>query len=176
MKVSLSRFLKYINIVIAAGLVICVAGVYWYAWRPLPQRSGEVTLPVSAPATVLFDEIGIPHIRAATTEDAIFLQGYITAQDRMFQMDLIRRRAGGELAAVFGGRALESDRGARQLRVRRLAEQHVRQLGAAERAVFAAYARGVNHYLESNRNRLPVEFTLAGYEPRPWSMVDSMLT
>ncbi|MCP5111876.1 MAG: penicillin acylase family protein, partial [bacterium] len=94
----------------------------------------------------------------------------------MFQMDLIRRRAGGELAAVFGGRALESDRGARQLRVRRLAAQHVRQLGPAERAVFAAYARGVNHYLESNRNRLPVEFTLAGYEPRPWSMVDSMLT
>lgn len=175
MKVSLGRFLKYINIAIAGGLVICVGLMWWFAWRPLPIRSGELTMPIGAPATVDFDEIGIPHITAESIEDAIFLQGFITAQDRMFQMDLSRRQAAGELAEVFGVVALHSDRRARQLRMRQLADQHAERLDPENRILFAAYARGVNHYLETNRNRLPVEFTLAGYEPRAWTIADSVL-
>jgi len=147
---------------------------YWFAWRVLPQRSGELKLPVSAPATVVRDPLGVPHIRAATVEDAIFVQGYVTAQDRLWQMDMIRRKASGELAEVAGPAAYPLDEKARRLRLRKIAEQHARQLPPEERALLAAYARGVNHFLKTHLHALPLEFTLMGYDPRPWSVIDTL--
>lgn len=93
----------------------------------------------------------------------------------MFQMDALRRMAAGELAEVVGASAIESDRQARRLRIRRIAERYLAGLPAAERAQLAAYARGVNFYLERHRGRLPVEFTLIGYEPQHWGLLDSLL-
>src|SRR5581483_11521213 len=101
--------------------------------------------------------------------------GYATAQDRLWQMDALRRLAAGELSEVLGASTLELDREARRLRMRRIAEEHARMLPAADRAVFAAYARGVNYFIETHRNALPLEFTLLQYDPRPWSIVDSVL-
>ena len=75
---------KIINIVIAIAIVMALAVVYWFAWRPLPVNSGSINAAVSAPVNVRFDAIGVPHIRAATQEDALFVQGYVTAQDRLF--------------------------------------------------------------------------------------------
>src|SRR5579863_2320403 len=94
--------LRAINLSIAVLLIALASATYWYAWRPLPQTSGEMTAPISAPATVSRDALGVPHIQAATVEDAIFLQGFVTAQDRMWQMDALRRLAAGELAEVIG--------------------------------------------------------------------------
>jgi penicillin amidase len=168
------RILKYLNLGIAAALVVFVGCAYWFAWRPLPETSGSLAAPVTAPATISRDSLGVPHVAAASEEDAWFLQGFVTAQDRLFQMDAIRRLASGELAEVVGKAALESDREARRLRLRRLAEQHARELTAADTAVFAAYARGVNFYIEQNRGRLPLEFTLLRYDPRPWTVADSL--
>ncbi len=128
------------------GLVAVVGVVYWYAWRPLPQRSGSIAAPVAAPVTVAFDALGVPHIHAASLEDALFTQGYVTAQDRLWQMDLLRRYNAGDLAEVFGPAALESDRESRRLRMRRIAEDAYVSLPPADRAAFAAYARGVNAY------------------------------
>lgn len=170
-----NRLIKIINLSIAVFLVAAVGAAYWFAWRPIPQTSGELSLPVSAGATVVRDRLGIPHITAKSWEDAIVLQGYATAQDRLWQMDALRRLAAGELAEIVGPAALESDRDSRRLRLRRLAEQHVKTLPAADRAVLAAYARGVNAFIETHRSNLPIEFTLLGYQPRPWSMTDSML-
>jgi penicillin amidase len=172
--VSSRRILRYLNLGIAAALVASLAGAYWFAGRPLPQTSGSLTAPVTSRATVSRDALGVPHIQAEGEEDAWFLQGFVHAQDRLFQMDAIRRVASGELAEVAGKAALESDREARRLRLRRLAEQHSRNLVAAERAVLAAYARGINFYIEENRGRLPLEFTLLGYDPRPWTIADSL--
>jgi penicillin G amidase len=121
------------------------------------------------------DSLGVPHITAGQWEDAIFLQGYATAQDRLWQMDVLRRLAAGELSELLGPAALELDREARGLRIRRIAEEHARSLPPADRAIFAAYARGVNYFIETHRNALPLEFTLLRYDPRPWSIVDSML-
>ncbi len=148
---------------------------YWFLWRPLPQTSGTLTAPLSRPATAARDELGVPHIAAACEEDALFVQGFVTAQDRLFQMDLARRTAAGELAEVFGPAALSGDRDARMLRLRRLAEQQYRSLGGEDRRALAAYTRGVNFFLETHRDRLPVEFTLLRYDPRPWSVTDSLL-
>jgi len=167
--------LRAINLSIAVLLAALLAATYWYAWRPLPEISGEIGAPVAARATVARDAIGVPHISAASLEDAMFLQGYVTAQDRMWQMDALRRLASGELAEVLGKALLESDEEARRMRMARIAEAQERAMPAAERAVFAAYARGVNFYLETHGRRLPLEFTLLNYDPRPWKVRDSIL-
>ena len=169
------RILKYVNISIGAALVALLASAYWFAWRPLPRTSGQLRAPVGARAVVSRDALGVPHILAASQPDVLFLQGYVTAQDRLFQMDALRRMAAGELAEVVGSGALESDRLMRRLRMSRIAQEYAKRLPAEDRAVLAAYARGVNYFLETHRGRLPLEFTLLGYDPRPWSITDSLL-
>jgi len=170
-----ARVVTIINSIIAVLLLAALALVYGLAWRPLPERSGTIATGVSRPATVRFDELGEPHIQAATEEDALFLQGYVTAQDRLFQMEGLRRVAAGELAEIIGPAGLENDREARRLRLRRVAEQGYANLKPADRAVLAAYARGVNAFISTHLTNLPVEFTLLRYQPRPWSAIDSML-
>ncbi|HME09611.1 MAG TPA: penicillin acylase family protein [Bryobacteraceae bacterium] len=173
--VHLAKAIKYINLSIAVLLAFVVAAVFWYVWRPLAKTSGEIAAPISGAATIERDARGVPHINAANWEDAIFLQGYVTAQDRLWQMDALRRLAGGELAEVVGAAGLNSDREARALRMRRMAEAHWRTLPSADRVVLNAYARGVNYFIETHRGNLPLEFTLLGYDPRPWSPVDTVL-
>lgn len=169
------RLIRTINILIAVALVVGLALVYWFAWRPLPQRSGTITAEVSAPVSVTFDTLGEPHIRASNLEDALFVQGYVTAQDRLWQMDALRRFAAGDLAEVIGPSALETDRESRRLQMRRIAERAYVTLPAQDRADLAAYARGVNAFIDSHRGNLPLEFTLLQYQPRPWSVVDCLL-
>ncbi len=172
---SHSPLLRAVNLSIAVLLIALLGAVYWFAWRPLPETSGEIAAPISAKAAIARDALGVPHIEAATWEDAVFLQGYATAQDRMWQMDALRRLAAGELAEVVGKAALESDQESRRLRLGQIADEAARLMPEADRAVIAAYARGVNYYLETHRGRLPLEFTLLNYEPRPWRIRDSVL-
>jgi penicillin G amidase len=172
---DLGKALKFINLSIAVLLLLVLGATYWLAYRPLPKTSGQIPAPISAPATVVRDALGVPHIVAGQWEDAIFLQGYVTAQDRLWQMDVLRRLSAGELSEVLGASTLELDREARRLRLRRVAEEHARTLPPGDRAVFAAYARGVNYFIETHRSALPLEFTLLRYDPRPWSVVDSIL-
>ena len=169
------HFIRYINLVILVLLLAAIGLVYWYAWRPLPQRSGTIGVGVSRPVTVRFDSLGEPHIQAASQADALFAQGYVTAQDRLFQMDGLRRLTAGDLAEILGPAYLDSDRESRRLRLRRVAEAALLKLPAADRADLAAYTRGVNAFLATHRNNLPVEFTLLRYQPRPWSEVDCLL-
>jgi penicillin amidase len=170
-----SPLLRAINLSIAVLLIALLGAVYWYAWRPLPETSGEITAPILARATIARDAFGVPHIEAASWQDAVFLQGYATAQDRMWQMDALRRLAGGELAEVVGKAALESDQEARRLRLGQIADENERTMPAADRMILVAYARGVNDYLETHRGKLPLEFTLLNYDPRPWRVRDSIL-
>ena len=158
-----SRIVRFVNILIALALLVAAID------------SCTIETDVGAGVTVTFDPRGAPHIRASSLEDALFVQGYVTAQDRLFQMDSLRRLAAGDLAEIVGPAALESDRDSRRLRMRRIAEQTYVTLPAADRAAMAAYARGVNGFLATHLNQLPLEFTLLGYQPRPWSVVDSLL-
>ena len=170
-----TRPLRVINLSIAVLVGMLLVAVYWFAWRSLPETSGTLAAPVDAKATVARDARGVPHITAESWQDAVFLQGYVTAQDRMWQMDALRRLAAGELAEVVGKQALESDREARRWRMSRIAEAEERALTPESRAVLAAYARGVNFFLETHRGRLAPEFVVLGYEPRPWRVRDSLL-
>jgi penicillin amidase len=172
---AVARIVKIVNIAIAILLAVACVAAYWFVWRPLPQQSGSIQAPLNASASVLFDTLGEPHIRAANLEDALFIQGYVTAQDRLWQMDGLRRFAGGNLAEILGPPGLEADRDARRLRLRRIAEEAYTTLPPGDRAAFAAYARGVNYFIGTHLHNLPVEFTLLNYQPRPWSVVDSLL-
>lgn len=168
----LVRSFNTLVLLLLAGL----AGViYWYAWRAVPQTSGTLQLPLRSAATVTRDDLGVAHLEAGSSEDLFFLQGYVTAQDRFWQMDALRRLAAGELSEVIGSAALELDQDARRLRLKRLAEGHARTLSASDRNLMVAYARGVNFYLETHKGRIASEFALLAYDPRPWSVTDSIL-
>jgi len=169
------RILRYINIAIGIALLAAAGAVYWFVYRVLPQTSGTLAAPVSERVTIARDALGVPHISAASEDDVFFAQGYVTAQDRLFQMDGLRRLAGGDLSEIVGAGALDLDRDSRRLRMRRIAEMAYLALPPQDRAPLAAYARGVNHFIRTHLHALPVEFTLLGYQPRPWSVVDTIL-
>jgi penicillin amidase len=141
----------------------------------LPQMAGERALPgLSAPVRVERDALGVPVVRGETRADVARATGFLHAQERFFQMDLLRRSAAGELAALFGKVALEMDREARVVRPRLVARRAVEALGAEERAILAAYAAGANAGL-SALGAPPFEYLALRVDPAPWREEDSML-
>ncbi len=173
----LPRLIRIINVSIAVLIVLIAIAIYWYAFRPLPKVSGEISAPVNAPATIERDARGVPHIEAGSWQGAIFLQGYATAQDRLWQMDGLRRFGAGELAEVFGPSALPSDERSRRMRMRAIAEAAVLKLTPGERSAMVEYARGVNYFIDTHRGDYSLEFSMPGfaYDPRPWTLADSVL-
>src|SRR5262245_30958060 len=112
----------YLAAFLAVLVAACVFAFGWVFLRPQARRSGSLAAPVAEPIRIVRDTHGVPHIRAASIDDALFAQGFVHAQDRLFQMDLTRRQAAGQLAEIFGGSGLTSDMAMRRLRMRRLAE------------------------------------------------------
>ncbi len=141
----------------------------------LPPLDGDLHLAgLKAPVTVRRDGHGVPHIEAASEEDLWVAQGYVTAQDRLWQMDAFRRNANGELAEVMGSALVKHDTLQRVLGIRRTAERIWANSPADQRARFEAYARGVNLYIADHGDTLPAEFRLLAYKPKPWTGVDSI--
>lgn len=127
-------------------------------------------------ATVIRDERGIPHIEAKSEEDLYYVQGYITASDRLWQMDLLRRNIRGQLAEIFGATVLEEDKRRRRLGYARVVEQSMKHIDPKYLKVLEAYARGVNDYIASlTTETLPLEFRLLQYRPAPWQPSDSII-
>ena len=142
----------------------------------LPQTDGEVHVPgLRGPVTVTRDTQGVPSISATNLDDLIFAQGYTTASDRLWQMDTLRRHAAGELADILGSGLVEHDRRQRYLQMRAAADRAVAQLPPDQLQQLEAYARGVNAYIDTHRDGLPVEFHLLAYKPAPWTPRDSLL-
>jgi penicillin amidase len=163
-----------------AALLLGVTGLcvwlYSIANSALPQLDGKARVKgISAQVAVVRDGHGFPTITAANLDDLFFAQGYVTAQDRLWQMDGMRRFAAGELSEIFGDGFLKPDRRQRILGIR-AAARHITELQpAGDRSRFEAYARGVNAYIESHRDRLPIEFRILRYAPKPWTTEDSAL-
>ncbi len=161
-------------------LLLAVAGggvwAYWIAHSALAPVDGKVVAQgVSAKVRVVRDKQGVPTIEAATPEDLFFAQGYVTAQDRLWQMDMLRRAAAGELSEVIGEATLKMDREQRILGLRVVAEQAEKKISERDRTYLEAYARGVNAFIESRGGHLPLEFRLMKYQPQPWTTRDSLL-
>ena len=190
-----------VRIFLVLLLLVIVAGALAFAWfynaahSSLAQLDGTVALAgLQAPVSVVRDAHGVPHLTAANLEDLFFAQGYVTAQDRLWQMDLTRRAVGGEMAEIFPASSgppqpvsrataavrprvtwVDYDKQQRIIRLRAVSERVAQQLPARDRSFFAAYAKGVNAYIDQHRNNLPIEFHILGYKPKPWSPTDSLL-
>ncbi len=166
-----------------AGLAVFVllaagAAVLWLhsvTRASLPVLDGDLHLAgLSAPITVRRDAHGVPHIEAATQEDLFVAQGYVTAQDRLWQMDTYRRHADGYLAEIMGPSLVKHDIAQRVLQFRNTATRIYANLSSADRARLDAYARGVNLYILQHQDTLPPEFALLHYRPKPWTGVNSV--
>lgn len=174
-----TRIVRRVLALLALAVVALVGGsgawLYWRTHICLPQLEGTIALPgLSGRVEVLRDSHGVPHLRAQSLEDLFFAQGYVTAQDRLWQMDLSRRVALGELSEIFGERALRFDIENRTLGFRRVCERAVVDTDTEVRKLFSAYARGVNAFISTHLERLPIEFMLLDYQPRLWQEADSL--
>ncbi|MBW3552096.1 MAG: penicillin acylase family protein [Gemmatimonadetes bacterium] len=156
------------------ALVGVVAGAaVLYVRTALPRTEGTLEVAgLGAPVQVLRDELGVPHIWAASTEDAVFAQGFLHAQDRLWQMELVRRAIQGRLAEVLGEPALETDRFMRRLGLWRAVLATLDAVSPAERRIMEAYAAGVNAARHADSGALPPEFLVLRHEPEPWRPAD----
>ena len=160
--------------VLSRVLASALGGVLsWLDRRRLPQVSGALRLRgLEGPVEVIRDRWGVPHIYAQNTHDLMFAQGYVHAQDRLWQMDSSRRLVSGRLAEVLGAVALPLDRWVRILGLRRAAEACLALVEGEPKAWVEAYAAGVNACMA--REPLPIECTLLRYHPEPWTVVDTL--
>jgi penicillin G amidase len=158
-------------------LVACATGyAYYVVHSALPQLDGQLPASgLSAPVTITRDSHGVPTIEAATLDDLFFAQGYVTAQDRLWEMDVMRRFASGELSEVLGSDTLQHDREQKILGLRAAARKSLEMASLRDRGFFEAYARGVNAYISTHGRRLPIEFRILGYAPKPWTPEDSVV-
>ena len=180
------RIMKALGIIIVVVLVVSLClvaavgggGYYYLLLRPLPQIDGALQVAgLTGRVEVIRDRWGVPHIYAQNETDLFFAQGYVCAQDRLFQMDLNRRIGSGRLAEVVGQPGLSTDEFMRTLGLRRVAEMEAARLSQdpETQTALEAYARGVNAFIETHRDNLPVEFTILGYTPEPWTPADSLV-
>ena len=167
-----------IALLVLALLVFLAFDVWFYraVQASMPRYEGSVALAgLSQPVTVAFDAQGVPTVNAATLDDLFFAQGYLTAQERLWQMDMTRRFASGDLAAVLGPELVPIDREQRILGLRQVAEQAAATMDPVQRSQFQAYANGVNAYIAGHTKTLPLEFRFLTYAPHVWTVEDSLL-
>ena len=161
--------------VIAAALLVCAVSAYFFLRASLPPLDGERHVAgLSGQVALERDSAGIPTVTATTREDLAFGLGVVHAQDRFFQMDLMRRKAAGELSALVGGAALPLDKRSRLHRFRHRAALGVVELREHERSVLDAYVAGVNEGLGSLSAR-PFEYAVLRTAPEPWVAEDTLL-
>jgi penicillin amidase len=173
---NLRRAILYFLVVII--IVVLGAGCtgWWLVHRSLPQVDGTIQLAgLKSEVVIRRDALGVPHITAQSYEDICIAQGYVMAQDRLWQMDVVRRAAAGRVSEIVGTPGLTSDRNFRTLGLKDAAERDVTLLEPEERSLLEAYARGVNLFIDGHRDRLPIEFTMLRYKPEPWRPADTLL-
>jgi penicillin G amidase len=159
-------------LLVGAGMVLS----WWLVRRPLARLDGSVAIG-GLKDGVIVDRVrwGRPWIRAKSLQDAVTAQGYVMAQDRLWQMDLLRRAASGDLSEIFGELGLTYDRENRTLGMRQAAEGAVADASPEIRGLLEAYARGVNDNIAERGEKLPIEFVALGYKPRAWTPADTCL-
>lgn len=170
----MKRALKFLAVALIVLLLAAAALLAWMWQARLPQRSGDVPLTgLNAAVQVRYDESGVPHLRAEHEADLYRALGYVHAQDRLFQMEVLRRLARGELAEVLGPKLVDTDRLFRSLTIREYADDFARKIDAASPATQAlqAYLDGINQFQDTHP--APIEFELLGIPKRPFTVADT---
>src|SRR6188474_2926513 len=145
--------------------------------KALAQIDGEIAVSgLKAPVRVTRDTWGVPHISAQSADDLFFAQGFVMAQDRLWQMEMWRRAAEGRMAEIAGAAAVPRDRVARLLRFRGpFDDREWTSYHPQAKRIFTAYVNGVNAFIASNKDRLPIEFVATGIVPEPWTIEQLVL-
>lgn len=171
-----TRILVGLFITFLVIAVVLVFLAYRLTTRSFPQVTGTIELPgIKNDVKVYRDQFGVPHIFAENVYDAYYAVGFIHAQDRLWQMDLIRRAGLGRLAEVLGEEALPIDRMFRTLRLSHLAKETLVGLDDEVRLSLDAYSDGISAFIKHNKGKYPLEFDILGYEPEPWKAEHSAL-
>jgi penicillin amidase len=170
------RVLLWLILIIALVAGGALAYAYFAARSALPQLDGSIRVKgLSSVVKVTRDGHGVPAIEATTLEDLFFAQGYVTAQDRLWQMDVMRRFGAGELSEILGEGTLKIDREQRILGLRAAAKKSLAMASPRDRSYFDAYARGINAFIDAHTKSLPIEFRILNYRPKPWQSEDSIV-
>ncbi|WP_431028244.1 penicillin acylase family protein [Lysinibacillus sp. LZ02] len=173
MKNKLLRIVLWGIGIVVSLVAITLIAFNFYIGSSKPIIDGELTVSIlDEDVTVVRDEAGVPHIEAQSDADLYRAQGYVQAQDRLFQMDLARRQASGRLAEVVGEAAVETDKFFRTFSLRDAAEKSWGGYDAEAKQVLEWFAEGVNAFMEEEH--VSYEFKLLGYEPEPWTPLDSL--
>jgi penicillin amidase len=181
MKKKGSRFVVWLVSGLAILAILLSAFGVVTARRSFPQTNGEIQLPgLDGPVEVYRDNMGIPHIYAASLHDLFMAQGYVHAQDRFWQMDFWRHIGSGRLSEMFGDTEVETDTFLRTLGWRQVAEQELASYDPESIASLDAYAEGVNAYLADHQGTaISLEYGILkiltpGYKPEPWTPVNTL--
>jgi penicillin amidase len=173
--VNIRKIILYSSLGLASVVAIGIGSGFWVLHNAMPQLDGTVKLErLTAEVQVHTDAHGIPVINAANRVDAVRALGYVTARDRLFQMDLIRRKSAGRLAEIFGEKAMDSDIKHRTYGFHREAKAILAKLPPDHRHYLQSYADGVNSYI-TETGKLSFEFKVLDYQPEPWTPEDSLL-
>ena len=159
------KIVKRILIGILGLLLVVALGLYLFLQNTKPSYSGEIALAgLIETVEVLYDDYGVPHIYAQTDEDAYYALGYVHAQDRLFQMEMIRRAASGRLSEILGPDLLKTDKLFRTLGINKFAREHAEKYLSGDTAAFQktahAYQKGINQFIKTGKT--PLEFTIIG--------------
>lgn len=172
----LRKVLKGLLVFLVVVVIIALAGGTWFVRRTWPQVDGTMAMAgLQQPVEIIRDQWGVPHIYAENEADLFFAQGYVHAQDRLWQMEFNRRIGHGTLSAVFGAATLPFDRYTRTMGLHLAAERELAMLDAETRSVLDSYAAGINAYITSHGGRLPVEFQALSHTPKPWTPLDTLV-
>jgi len=140
------------------------------ATASLAQITGRIELQgLKKPVEVIRDRWGVPHIFAQTDDDLFFAQGFVAAQDRLWQMEIWRRTGEGRLSEVLGPQAVERDKFARLMKYRGDMDAEWKSYATDARQIIESFVSGINAFIGNSRNRLPIEFQLTGIKPEPWT-------
>jgi penicillin amidase len=171
LKVSIAVTLSVIILIVAAGLVF-----YNMLTASLPKYEGEINVRgISNKVEIYCDSMAIPYIFAENEEDAAFALGYLHAQERIFQMDLVRRAGAGRLSEILGGDALIFDRMLRTAGIKKTSEKILKILKPEVLKLLEFYSSGVNQYINDAEGKYPVEFDILGYDPYEWEPADCIV-
>ncbi|MGG2056778.1 penicillin acylase family protein [Lysinibacillus pakistanensis] len=176
-KFTWKKWLLATIVFLAVVAIALFIGFTWFMNKSKPVIDGELAVNVlEQDVSVTRDDKGVPHIFAQTDADLYRAQGYVQAQDRLFQMDLARRQASGRLSEIIGEATINSDKHFRTFSLRDAAEKSLSAYDPESKQVLEWFAEGVNAFIAEakEKNTLSYEFALLGYEPEDWSVEDSL--
>ena len=173
------RKIKIIIGVVFSLMIIAVVGYFllrYLVTKSFPENTGELVVPgLQNSVKVYRDEFGVPHIYAENEYDLFFTQGYVQAQDRLWQMDLTRRAGEGRLSEILGTSTIKFDKMLKTVGFKRIAQKMEQQLNPKSKEILRAYSDGINAFIRTHKGKYPIEFDMLNYEPEEWTPVHSLM-